>query len=130
MAGTKIKNPETQLPKTPQMNDRDFINDCLMTEKYLTSAYAVAVHEMSHQDLYRDVLSIYEETENVSASCIILCLKKAGTDWKPKIPKNSRKLTSNFSSTKLNSFRMEPYNNLFKGQQEGAHRGTFYFFGL
>ena len=25
----KVQNPETQVPKTPQMNDRDFVNDML-----------------------------------------------------------------------------------------------------
>ncbi len=28
----KVQNTETQIPKTPQMNDRDFINDMLSTE--------------------------------------------------------------------------------------------------
>jgi spore coat protein CotF len=60
----KIQNPETQIPKTPQMNDRDFINDMLTTEKYMTTAYSVAMHEASHDGLYQDILSIFNETEN------------------------------------------------------------------
>lgn len=76
MPGNKIKNPETQIPKTPQMNDRDFLNDCLLMEKYLTTNYAIAVHEMSHQDLYKDVLSIYQETEQCQRDLYNLMFKK------------------------------------------------------
>ncbi len=72
----KIQNPEMQISKTPQMNDRDFVNDCLMTEKYLTSSYSVAIHEMSHQGLYQDILSIYEETEQCQRDLYNLMFKK------------------------------------------------------
>ncbi len=44
----KIGNPETQVPKTPQMNDRDFINELLATEKYMTDSYSTALNEMSN----------------------------------------------------------------------------------
>ncbi|RST77619.1 spore coat protein [Siminovitchia acidinfaciens] len=64
----QIKNPSTQVPKTPQMNDRDFINDMLATEKYMTSSYAVALHEASHQHLYDDLLTIFNETQHAQRS--------------------------------------------------------------
>ena len=60
----KIKNPETQVPKTPQMNERDFINDLLTTEKYMTTSYSMALHEASHQGLYQDMMQIFSETQN------------------------------------------------------------------
>jgi spore coat protein CotF len=61
--GRKIQNPAVQVPKTPQMNDRDFANDMLATEKYMTASYAVALHEASHQHLYDDLLTIFNETQ-------------------------------------------------------------------
>lgn len=36
----------------PQMSDRDFINDILATEKYLTNSYNTAVNEASIEELY------------------------------------------------------------------------------
>lgn len=93
MAGNKIKNPETQIPKTPQMNDRDFMNDCLMTEKYLTTSYAVALHEMSHQDLHNDILSIYEETQNCQRDLYNLMFKKG---WYGLEAEDSQKLQQTF----------------------------------
>jgi spore coat protein CotF len=59
----QIQNPETQVPQTPQMNERDFINDLLTTEKYMTTSYSQALHEASHQGLYQDILSIFTETQ-------------------------------------------------------------------
>ena len=34
----KISNPQTPVPTTSEMNDRDFVNELLTTEKYMTTA--------------------------------------------------------------------------------------------
>ncbi|MDF0728069.1 spore coat protein [Cytobacillus sp. S13-E01] len=60
----QLKNPKTKVPKTPQMNDRDFINDMLATEKYMTDAYSNALNEASHEALYQDIRTIFNETQN------------------------------------------------------------------
>jgi len=53
----------TSVQEGPQMNDRDFTNDLLATEKYLTTAYSTALNEASHQTLYQDLLTIFTETQ-------------------------------------------------------------------
>lgn len=61
----QIANPQTgQLPKvkTPDMNERDFLNDGLASCKYLTDSLNIAVREASHHMLYTDLLQILEET--------------------------------------------------------------------
>lgn len=61
----QIANPQSgSLPqiKGPEMNDRDFLNDGLATEKYLTDSLNVAVREASHQELYNDLVSILTES--------------------------------------------------------------------
>lgn len=63
-----IKNHETHVPKTPQMNDRDFINDLLETEKHLTSAYSIALNEASNESFYRDLATIFKETQDCHRS--------------------------------------------------------------
>jgi len=60
-----VQNPESQVPKTPQMNDRDFINDLLANEKYMTDSYSTALNEASNDVLYQDLLSIFTETQNM-----------------------------------------------------------------
>ncbi|MCR2823097.1 spore coat protein [Lederbergia panacisoli] len=72
----KIQNPATQVPKTPQMNDRDFLNDMLSTEKYMTQAYTTALHEASHQHLYDDLLSIFTETQQMQRDIFNLMFQK------------------------------------------------------
>ncbi|MCV9886812.1 spore coat protein [Metabacillus halosaccharovorans] len=53
----------TPVQQGPQMNDRDFTNDLLATEKYLTTAYSTALNEASHQSLYQDLQTILTETQ-------------------------------------------------------------------
>lgn len=72
----KIQNPKIQTPNTPQMNERDFLNDMLTTEKYMTTSYTNAIHEASHQSLYNDLLKIYTETENAQRNIFNLMFKK------------------------------------------------------
>ncbi|WP_071393642.1 spore coat protein [Bacillus tuaregi] len=72
-----ISNPKTtQLQKTPQMNDRDYLNDVLATEKYMTSAYNIALNEASHEALYQDILSVFTETQNEQRQLYNLMFKK------------------------------------------------------
>lgn len=72
----KIQNPSTEFPKTPQMNDRDFLNDMLSTEKYLSNSYSVALNEASHKQLYDDLLAIYTETQNMQHQLYNLMFQK------------------------------------------------------
>jgi spore coat protein CotF len=58
------------------MNDRDFANDLLSTEKYMTNAYSVAMNEASHQSLYQDMLTVFNETQNQQRELYNLMFKK------------------------------------------------------
>src|SRR5690625_2118209 len=60
----KIQNPEMQVPKTPQMSERDFLNDMLTTEKYMSHSYTYALQDASHTQLYNDLAQIAQETSN------------------------------------------------------------------
>jgi len=71
----KVQNPETPIAKTPQMNERDFINDMLATEKYMTSAYNVALNEASNASFYQDILTIFTETQNCQRNLYDLMFK-------------------------------------------------------
>lgn len=72
----KIQNPAVQIEKSPKMNDRDFANDMLATEKYMTYAYSTALNETSHDSLYQDVLAIFNETQNCQRAFFELMFKK------------------------------------------------------
>lgn len=72
----KIKNPKTQVPQTPQMTDRDYINDMLTTEKHMTGSYSVALNEASHQALYSDLQQIFTETQQCQRDLFNLMFEK------------------------------------------------------
>ena len=61
----KNTNPRSQNQvKTPKMNQRDFLNDILVTEKYLTDSFNVFAREASHIELHSDVRLILDESHN------------------------------------------------------------------
>ncbi|MGA9173440.1 MAG: spore coat protein [Thermoactinomyces sp.] len=63
--GTQTMGPQksTGLPnvKGPQMNDRDFINDVLATEKYISYGYNSAVNEASNPQLFQSQMQLLNE---------------------------------------------------------------------
>lgn len=76
MTSQKIQNPKTPVPETPQMNERDFLNDVLTTEKYFNSSYSIALNEMSHQSLYQSIAMIAQESEQMQRQLYDLMFKK------------------------------------------------------
>ncbi len=61
----QIKNPQTgQLPKVkgPEMNERDFVNDILATEKYLSHSLNIFALEAGNQVLHGEVMTLLNET--------------------------------------------------------------------
>jgi spore coat protein CotF len=84
-----IQNPETQIQKTSQMNERDFTNDLLATEKYMTDSYSTYLNEASHQALYQDILSIFTETQNEQRNLYNLMFQKG---WYKLEPADGQKL--------------------------------------
>ena len=106
MQQNKIQNPEVQIEKTPQMNDRDFINDMLATEKYMTSGYDTALNEASHSSLYQELLSIYTETQNCQRELFNLMFKKGWYSFEAADPQSLQQSYQQFQGYS-NQF---PYN--------------------
>ncbi|KGX92836.1 hypothetical protein N781_13140 [Pontibacillus halophilus JSM 076056 = DSM 19796] len=60
----KIQNPETAIPTSPEMNERDFMTDMLATEKYMTASYTTYLNEASSDHLYQDISQIFNESQD------------------------------------------------------------------
>ncbi|MEA3320382.1 MAG: spore coat protein [Bacillota bacterium] len=103
----KIQNPETQVAKTPQMNERDFINDMLATEKYMTDSYCTALNEASNQQIYTDLLAIFNETQNCQRELYNVMFQKG---WYGLEPADQTKLQQEYQQFQgyTNQF---PYGN-------------------
>ncbi|MCU9612857.1 spore coat protein [Caldibacillus lycopersici] len=99
----KIQNPAMQIPKSPAMNDRDFINDMLATEKYMTASYSTALNEASHHSLYEDVLTIFNETQNCQRELFNTMFKKG---WYGFAPAEQQKLQKSYQ-------QFQGYSNQF-----------------
>lgn len=56
------KMPNEPQTKGPQMNDRDRLNDCLSSCKWLTDNFNIMAREASHQALNQDLMMILNET--------------------------------------------------------------------
>jgi spore coat protein CotF len=74
-----VQNPQTnQLPqvKGPEMNDRDFSNDILATEKYLTDNFNIFTKEATNQKLHSDTFQILQETHSAARDMFNLMFQK------------------------------------------------------
>ncbi len=110
MNQNNIQNPQTQTPKTSQMNDRDFLNDVLTTEKYMTSSYSTFLHEASHQQLYQDMLNIFTETQNCQRELYNLMFKKG---WYKIEAADRQKLQQSYQQFQGYASQF-PYNNMMQ----------------
>ncbi|SDJ01576.1 spore coat protein [Natribacillus halophilus] len=66
MPNQAIQNPQTTVPNTQNMTDKDFLNDLLTTEKYMTASYTTAMNEASHDQLFQQISNVCHETEQCS----------------------------------------------------------------
>ncbi|UTI42339.1 spore coat protein [Niallia sp. RD1] len=102
-----IQNPKAQVPKTPQMNDRDYTNDLLSTEKYMTDSYSTALNEASNEPLYQDLLAIFTETQNMQRELYDLMFQKG---WYKLEAAEQQKLQQSYQQFKGYSNQF-PYGN-------------------
>ncbi|MBS2970450.1 spore coat protein [Metabacillus sp. KIGAM252] len=107
----KIGNQETQVPKTPQMNERDFVNDLLATEKYMTDAYCTAMNEMSHESLYKDIQSIFNETQDCQRHLYNLMFKNG---WYKVEAEQAQKMQQTHQQFSGYAQQQSPYGGLMQ----------------
>ena len=71
-----IKNECEQVPEIECMNDEDILNDIMLCEKNISNSYSVAINEMSNKYLYKEVMSIFEDTKDMSRDIFNLMFEK------------------------------------------------------
>lgn len=94
---TSIQNSETQVPKTPQMNDRDYLNDILLTEKYMGVSYVHALQEASHQALYQDIKVVFDATADHQRDLYNLMFNKGWYKVESQAPQKMQQTHQQFS---------------------------------
>lgn len=71
-----LANQEQPTPKNKEMNDIDYLNDMLSTEKRLITNYAIAQIEASNDFLYQEIANINQETNIMQRNLFNLLFKK------------------------------------------------------
>ena len=103
---SKISNPQTQVPETQQMTDRDLINDMLTTEKYMTANYSTSLNEASHEALYMDIEQVFIESQRCQRELFNLMFEKGWYSFEAVQPQTLQQ-----SYQKFNGYSNQmPYN--------------------
>lgn len=57
----KVQNPKQEVNKGLELNDENYLNDILVSLKYLVSNYACALNEASNSNYYNIVKQLFNE---------------------------------------------------------------------
>jgi spore coat protein CotF len=71
-----VSNPETEVPKTSEMNDSDYLNEILSAEKNMSNNYATVMSEASNDQFYQTLSQIFKETKDSGRTLFSLLFQK------------------------------------------------------
>lgn len=92
-----IKNECEEIPKDECMNDEDILNDIMLSEKNISNSYSVAMNEMSNKYLYKEVMSIFEDTKDMARDIYNLMFSKGWYSITQEDEKNIEKSYTKYS---------------------------------
>ena len=72
----KVQNPKTEVPANSNMNDRDFLNDILESEKNMSVNYTYALNEASNKNIYKLYYDVFSSSSKMQADLFDLSFKK------------------------------------------------------
>lgn len=76
MNNNKVQNPKTEVPSDSQMNDKDFLNDMLETEKNMSVNFTYALNEASNEELFEEIYGMFERIKESQRNLFELAFKK------------------------------------------------------
>lgn len=74
---SKVENTKVEVPKTKEMNDRDYLNDLLETEKNMGVNMTIALNEASNEKLYDELFDMFKVIKNKQRT-LYECMFKYG----------------------------------------------------
>ena len=72
----KIKNEETKINKDTTINDKDILNDTLLSFKMLVDNFGIALNEASNKWIYDLYKNIFDEISKTQQTLFQLSFKK------------------------------------------------------
>lgn len=76
MNNNQVKNEQTQVPETKEMNDQNRLMDLLNTLKNLTNNYSIFLNEASNDHLYNDIIKLFKDIQDMQRELFNLLFKK------------------------------------------------------
>ena len=61
-----VSNPQVEVPKTTQMNDKDYLNSLLEIEKNMSNNLSIALNEASCDKVYNFEFLLFSETKGMA----------------------------------------------------------------
>jgi len=62
----KVSNPQVEVPKTNQMNDKDYLNTLLEIEKNMSNNLSIALNEASCDKVFNFEFLLFTETKGMA----------------------------------------------------------------
>ena len=72
----KVQNPKTEVSANSNMNDRDFLNDILESEKNMSVNYTYALNEASNEELFKRIYDMFIHIKETQRNLFELSFKK------------------------------------------------------
>lgn len=76
MNNNKVQNPKTEVPQTIEMNDENYLNDILETEKNMSVNMTIALNEASNETLYNELYEMFLQIKNSQRDLYELAFRK------------------------------------------------------
>lgn len=93
----KIQNPKTEVPATKEMNDKDYLNAILETEKNMSVNMCIALNEASNEDLFDKLYKLFEDIKKRQRDLFELAFRKG---WYPLEKETPNKITEKYNMLK------------------------------
>lgn len=90
----KIQNPKTEVPATKEMNDKDYLNAILETEKNMGVNMCIALNEASNEELFDELYDLFKDIKNAQRNLFELAFRKG---WYPLEKELPNKITEKYN---------------------------------
>lgn len=99
MPETQVKNKKAEmLPDEQSYNDKDKLNDMLMSLKHLTYMYSLAMQEASNPALYKVMSSLFEKSSQMQRNAYYLMFEKGWYTLEKQTPTKIQTIYDQYSA--------------------------------
>ena len=72
----KIQNPKIELNSSIEMNDENYLNDILETEKNMSVNFTYALNEASNETLFNEIYEMFKQIKEAQRNLFELSFRK------------------------------------------------------